>query len=427
MVPATCVATPAERRRPLAVDTMVPDPIFTSTHAITINASADRIWPWLAQMGAGRGGWYSWDAIDNGSAPSASHIAPELQRISAGDVMPAVPGARDAFVVAAADPPFNLVLTVPDGRGGYAVAWQHLLEALGGSRTRLIVRSRASSRWIDLARRTPRAGQHQYLIERAYGWVAVLPRPLLVMVARAGHRVMEARHLRGIRRRSRLATAHADADWVQTVLLVCGILSSLLYLFMNVFVPLRWPGYSLASRTVSELSAIDAPTQPLWVALGLLYPPLVAGFGLGVWQSARGRAALRATGALLVADSVVALTWPPMHQRAVLAAGGGTLTDTLHLVWAFVTVLLMFLAMAFAAGAFGRRFRIYSVATIVVLLACGLATVPDAARVAADLPTPWIGIWERINIGVFLAWVVALAVALLREKSPNHLPPAASN
>ena len=52
------------------------------------------------------------------------------------------------------------------------------------------------------------------------------------------------------------------------ILLVCGILSSLLYIAMNVFVPMQWDGYSSASQTVSELSAIGAPTRSLWAALG---------------------------------------------------------------------------------------------------------------------------------------------------------------
>ena len=55
-----------------------------------------------------------------------------------------------------------------------------------------------------------------------------------------------------------------------------------------------------------------------------------------------------------------------MHQRAVLAAGGGTLTDTLHIVWSVVTVLLMMLAIGVAAAASGKRFRLYSIATIVI-------------------------------------------------------------
>jgi hypothetical protein len=51
---------------------------------------------------------------------------------------------------------------------------------------------------------------------------------------------------------------------IQQVLLICGIASSLLYAAMLVFVPLFWKGYSSASQTVSELSAIDAPSRSLW-------------------------------------------------------------------------------------------------------------------------------------------------------------------
>ena len=199
---ATCLATALERRRPLAVDTFVPDAIFTSTHAITINAPPEQVWPWIAQMGAGRAGWYSWDVIDNGGVPSSSTIVPRLQTVAPGDIMPGVPGATDAFVVAAVDPPRALVLTVPDGHGDNAVAWEHLLDPLAGDRTRLIVRGRASSRWLALPRAKPLAGHHRIFIERAYAVLSRLPRPLVITLAGIGHRFMEARHLRGIQRRS---------------------------------------------------------------------------------------------------------------------------------------------------------------------------------------------------------------------------------
>jgi hypothetical protein len=71
---------------------------------------------------------------------------------------------------------------------------------------------------------------------------------------------------------------------------------------------------------------------------------------MGVWMSAgRSRALRRASGSILAYGSLGVL-WPlaPMHRREVLAAGGGTLTDTLHLVLASVTVLLMLLAIGFA-------------------------------------------------------------------------------
>jgi len=199
---STCVATVPERRRPLAVDGLVPKPIFSVTHAITIDAPPEQVWPWIAQMGGGRAGWYSWDAIDNGGSPSARRVVPELQTIAPGDVMPAVPGAKDAFIVTSVDPPRDLVLTVPDGQGGTVVAWEHTLERLEGNRTRLIVRGRASPRWLDLARARPPAGHQRIFIERAYAMLARLPRPLVVRFAALGHRFMEARHLRGIQRRT---------------------------------------------------------------------------------------------------------------------------------------------------------------------------------------------------------------------------------
>jgi hypothetical protein len=202
MALAGCFATAVEKRRPLPGDGMVPSPIFISTHAITIDAPRGEVWPWIAQMGGGRAGWYSWDSIDNDGTPSATTIVPALQQVVPGDVMPAVPGAADAFVVAAVEVPRDLVLTAPDHHGGNAVVWEHFLEPLDGGRTRLIVRARASFRWLDLARAKPPSGHRRIFIERAYALLARLPRPLLIGFATLGHRIMEARHLRGIRRRS---------------------------------------------------------------------------------------------------------------------------------------------------------------------------------------------------------------------------------
>src|SRR6476620_1057716 len=149
-------------------------------------------------------------------------------------------------------------------------------------------------------------------------------------------------------------------------LLACGLASSLLYIAMNVLVPMQWHAYSSFSQTISELSAIDAPTRPVWVPLGIAYTLLVAAFGVGVWKSTYRNRPLRIVGGLLVVSGLIGLGWLPMHQRAVLAAGGATLSDTMHIVWAAVTVFLMMVEMGFAAAAFGRRFGVYTIATMVV-------------------------------------------------------------
>ena len=203
---------------------------------------------------------------------------------------------------------------------------------------------------------------------------------------------------------------------LRKILLVCGIVSSLLYGAM--IGSISDEGYSLVSRVPSELTAIGAPTRSLWLALGAIYTALIAAFGWGVWKSAGHHRVLRIVGSLILAYASLGLLWPfaAMHQREVLAAGGGTWSDTMHVALGGMTVLLMFLTIGSGAAAFGKRFRLYSIVTIVVLLAFGALTFLEAPRLQANLPTPWIGLWERINIAVFLLWIIVLATTLLRDR-----------
>jgi VIT1/CCC1 family predicted Fe2+/Mn2+ transporter len=155
------------------------------------------------------------------------------------------------------------------------------------------------------------------------------------------------------------------------------------------------------------------------MVLGPVYDGLVVAFGVGVWMSAHRRRALRVVGGLFVGFGIVGgLAWPfaAMHQREVLAAGGGTWSDTLHVILGLMTVLFMLVAIGVGATAFGKPFRLYSIVTILILFVFGTLTGLDSPRLQANLPTPWIGLWERINIFGFLLWVVVLAAALLRVR-----------
>src|SRR5574341_2440544 len=94
---------------------------------------------------------------------------------------------------------------------------------------------------------------------------------------------------------------------LRKVLLVCGILSSLLYVATDILGAMRWEGYSCASQAVSELSAIGAPSRPLVVPLFLTYSVLVIAFGFGVRASAGRKRSLRVVAGLLVGYGVVCL------------------------------------------------------------------------------------------------------------------------
>jgi hypothetical protein len=195
----------------------------------------------------------------------------------------------------------------------------------------------------------------------------------------------------------------------------CGVASSLLFMAMNVVAPLRWSAYDASSQVVSELSAVGAPTRPVWVVLGLFYTVLITAFGRGVWMAAAGNRRLQLAGIFIALYGALGLIWPfaPMHARDVLAAGGGTFKDTLHIGLGAVTQVLYLLALAFAAAALGTAFRLYSIATFFILFTFAIPTFRAVPLVGENQPTPLLGVWQRISIGVFLLWVIVLAVVLL--------------
>jgi hypothetical protein len=87
-------ATAAEAAREMPGDDLLPEPDLVSTRAITIAAAPSSVWPWLVQMGSGRGGAYTYDWIENLfglGMHSADEILPQFQHLAVGDVLPVGP------------------------------------------------------------------------------------------------------------------------------------------------------------------------------------------------------------------------------------------------------------------------------------------------------------------------------------------------
>jgi hypothetical protein len=146
-------ATDEESRGPLPGDDLLANADLTATRAITVRASADPVWPWIAQLGQGRGGLYSYDSLENlvgCKIHSADRIVPEWQALGVGNEVrlhPEVP-----LVVAALEPGRALVLRggVPMGNTPppYDFTWAFALREQPDGTTRLLVRERyAYTRW----------------------------------------------------------------------------------------------------------------------------------------------------------------------------------------------------------------------------------------------------------------------------------------
>ena len=167
-------------------DDLIARPIDTLTHGITIHRPRHAVWPWLAQMGAGRrAGWYSYDFLDNGRRPSASRIVPELQHLERGMIFPALPKVTDGFTLLSFEPDRSLVLGWgPLGRQP-TVTWAFYLTEAGEGDTRLVVRV---------------AGGEDY---RFHGLPVFLTKPLVRVV----HFLMQRKQLLGIARRAERSLA----------------------------------------------------------------------------------------------------------------------------------------------------------------------------------------------------------------------------
>ena len=175
-------ASQDERHCTLAGDELLPAVDVSATRAITIAADADAVWPWVAQLGQGRGGFYSYDWLENlipqVNIHNADHIVPEWQHIAVGSVVRLAPELP--LDVVALEPGRALVLRggVPMGKVAppYDFTWAFVLIPQPNGSTRLVVRER-------------------YFYTRR--WAALIVRPAAVVSS-----VMSQKMLRGIKSRA---------------------------------------------------------------------------------------------------------------------------------------------------------------------------------------------------------------------------------
>lgn len=163
----TSGSTAAERRAPMPGDELVPRPNVGATHAVTLPAPPDRVWPWLVQVGWHRGGWYTPRWVDSllfpDNWPSAARILEEFQTLHVGDFVPdGAPDTECGFIVREIEPSARLLLESTThlplswrqrGLAQLDWTWSFLLAPVeGGRSTRLVFRWRARTRpwWLTV-------------------------------------------------------------------------------------------------------------------------------------------------------------------------------------------------------------------------------------------------------------------------------------
>lgn len=180
-------ATPEEEAAELPGDDLIPAADLVATRATTIRASVQDVWPWVAQMGQGRGGFYSYARLENligCEITNADEVVPEWQRVEVGDEIHLHPDF--ALPVAVVEPGEALVLhgdgpVDDEGPVPFDFTWAFVLRPAGDERTRLVVRERYGYR---------------------AGWAGTMVEPVSWVSF-----VMTERMLRGIRDRAERSAA----------------------------------------------------------------------------------------------------------------------------------------------------------------------------------------------------------------------------
>jgi hypothetical membrane protein len=203
---------------------------------------------------------------------------------------------------------------------------------------------------------------------------------------------------------------------LRRILLLCGILSPILYAIADTLAGLQWASYSFRDQTISELGAIGAPSRQLFSFLLIPTYLLFIVFGVGVWQSAVGRRKLKIAAGLLIAFGIIAIIAGPFVSMQLRGTEQG-LAGALHLIEGGVEMLILLTALGFASGAIDHKFRLYTIFTIVLMLIFGAWSGMDAPLVEAGLPTPWLGVKERIMWYSYHLWFIVLSIRLLQQRT----------
>lgn len=198
-------------------------------------------------------------------------------------------------------------------------------------------------------------------------------------------------------------------------LLICGIFASLLYIGTDILAGSLWQGYSFTQQAISELSGVGAPTRPLVVPLYFVYSVSMIVFGIGVLIYNR-KHTLRLIGTLMVGIGVVGFVQMPFP----LQLGGANSANMMHSILAGVSGILFILSISFGIFVSGKRYRLYSIGTLLALIMLGaISGLMASSQISVQgftAPPQWFGLIERIDVYGSILWVLVLAIVLLQAE-----------
>ena len=195
-------ATDEEVRKRLPGDDLVPHPALESTRAIAIRAPAEEVWRWLVQLGQNRGGFYSYDRLENlagADIHNVDRIVPQMQHLKVGDFVPMAPAEWGVPMGG-----FTMVAIEPERAVVWRQGWPEEVQKLGPSE------AESRGTWAFVLEEADEGTTRLLLRERS----GLKPRMrdvlLTYLFMERQHFVMVRRMLLGIKERAERARGHAN-------------------------------------------------------------------------------------------------------------------------------------------------------------------------------------------------------------------------
>jgi hypothetical protein len=203
------------------------------------------------------------------------------------------------------------------------------------------------------------------------------------------------------------------------LLFICGIIAPFFFFGIDMLAGSLWTGYNFVSQSLSDLSAVGAPTRPLVMVLQLVFDMLMIAFGIGVWKKGGHNRALRVSGAAIIGNAAISSivrAFVPWY----LGKPASEPANTLNTVIMFFGMVAFLLAMISGGAAFHDWFRAYSFGTLLAYLGLCLLSLIVLSAIPAMQGTPTIGIQERTMVYGFLVWIALLALTFLRKTNRSE-------
>jgi hypothetical protein len=200
---------------------------------------------------------------------------------------------------------------------------------------------------------------------------------------------------------------------VRRALLVAGVAAAGVYVVGDMVSGLVYEGYSFKDQWISELTAHGSPVRALMLGFMTAHGLLGAALAVGIWRSAGQSRSLRWVGPLLIAAGAIGFLTHvvfPMTSRWIESSFSDAMHATLTMAWGVTT----FTAMILSAVAYRGWFRLYSIVTLLVMIGFGVAS-SIAIQGIEENNTPWAGAFERANAYALMAWLIVIAMTVMRR------------